>query len=97
MSKNGDLSNFFLLGNIRREKVFYDILEGKTPFEAIKTRSSKSRKIGIFPKGLAHRFGLNIVIFTTSFKGNIGQENFFYDILEQKNAVFIPSKGVFRL
>ena len=31
-------------------------------------------------------FGLKIVIFPTFYKGNIGQENVFYDILEQKNA-----------
>ena len=29
----------------------------KTPFQAIKTRSSKSRKIDIFPKGLTRGFG----------------------------------------
>ena len=29
----------------------------KTPFQAIKTRSSKSRKIPIFPKGLTQCFG----------------------------------------
>ena len=28
-SKNGHFSNFFLLGNIRQENVFYDILEQK--------------------------------------------------------------------
>ena len=31
-SKNGHFSNFFFLGNIGQENVFYDILEGKTPF-----------------------------------------------------------------
>ena len=32
-SKNGPFSHFFLfLGNIGQENVFYDILEGKTPF-----------------------------------------------------------------
>ena len=34
----------------------------KTPFQAIKTISSKSRKIDIFPKGLAHRFGLKFAV-----------------------------------
>ena len=34
----------------------------KTPFKVIKTRSSKSPKIGIFPKGLTHRFWLKIKI-----------------------------------
>ena len=59
----------------------------KTLFEAIKTRSSKSRKIDIFLKGLTHGFCPQIatcaIIF---FLGNIGQENVFYDILEGNNA-----------
>ena len=37
----------------------------KTPFQAIKTRSSKSRKINIFPKGLTHGFGPKMAIFPT--------------------------------
>ena len=44
----------FFLGNIDQENVFYDILEGKTLFQATKTRSSKSQKIDIFPKGLVN-------------------------------------------
>ena len=52
----------------------------------IKTRSLKSRKIDIFPKGLTHGFGPKIAIFPTFFLGNIGQENVFYDILERINA-----------
>ena len=55
-------------------------------FSAIKTRISKSRKIDFFPKGLTHGFGPKMVIFPTFFLRNIGQENVFYDILEQKNA-----------
>ena len=31
-SKNGYFSNFFFLGNIGHENVFYDILERKRPF-----------------------------------------------------------------
>ena len=37
----------------------------KTPFQAIKTRSQKSRKIDIFPEGLAHGFGLKMAISPT--------------------------------
>ena len=40
---------------------------GKTSFQAIKTRSSKSGKIDIFPKGLSHGFGPKMVIFPTFF------------------------------
>ena len=53
---------------------------------AIKTRSSKSRKIDIFPKGLSHDFGPEMPIFKTFFLRFTGQENVFYDILDQKNA-----------
>ena len=51
----------------------------------MKTRSSKSRKIDIFPKGLTHGFGPKKCYFSNFFfLGNIGQENVFYDILERK-------------
>ena len=39
----------------------------KTPFQAIKTRSSKSRKIDIFPKWLTHGFAPKMAIFPTFF------------------------------
>ena len=54
----------------------------------MKTRSLKSPKIDIIPKGLTHGFGPKMAIFPTFFLGNIGQENVFYDILERKNAFF---------
>ena len=57
----------FFLGNIRQENVFYDILERKNAFLAIKTTSSKSRKIDIFPKGLTHGFGPKMAIFPAFF------------------------------
>ena len=73
--------------------MFYDILERKNAFLAIKTRSPKSRKFHIFPKGLTHGFGPKMAIFPTLFFfGNIGRENVFYDILEQKNA-FVAYKN----
>ena len=40
--------------------IFYN---KKTPFQAIKTRISKSRKIDIFPMGLTHGFGPKMAIF----------------------------------
>ena len=39
----------------------------KTSLQAIKIRSSKSRKIDIFPKGLTHGFGPKMAIFQTCF------------------------------
>ena len=70
-----------------RKKSFAIFWNEKTPFQAIKSRSSKSQKIAIFPKELTHGFGSKMVIFPTSFfSGNIGQEKVFCDILERKNA-----------
>ena len=60
----------FFLGNIGQENVFYDILEQKkAPFYPMKTRSSKSRKIDIFPMGLNHGFGPKMTIFPPFFLG----------------------------
>ena len=74
----------FFVGNIGPVNVFYDILERKNVY---KTRISKYRKNVIFRKWLTHGFGLKMAIFSQFFfSGNIGQDNLFYDILEQKNA-----------
>ena len=56
------------------------------PFQAIKTRSLKSRKIDIFPNGLTYGFGPKMAIFLSFLLGKIRQKNVFYDILERKNA-----------
>ena len=56
------------------------------PLRGIKTRSSKSRKIDILPKGLTYGIGPKMAIFTTLFFRQYRPENVFYDILEQKNA-----------
>ena len=55
------------LRNIGQENVFYNILERKNAFLAHKKRSSKSRKIEIFPKGLTHGFGQKMAIFPCLF------------------------------
>ena len=69
-----------------RKKSFKIFQNKKTPFQSIKTRSLKYRKIDIFPKGLTHGFRPKMAIFPTFFfKGIKGQENFFYDIQEGKN------------
>ena len=43
-SKNGHFSNFFCLGNIGQENVFYDILERKTVFLGNKNKKFKKSK-----------------------------------------------------
>ena len=50
------------------EKMSFTIFQKeKTPFQEIKTRSTKSRKNAIFPKGLTHAFGPKMAIFPTSY------------------------------
>ena len=85
-SKNGHFFNFFFQAIQARKMSFTIFQNEKTPFQAIKTRSSKSRKIDIFSKGLTNGFGPKMAIFSTFFLGNIGQKNVFYNILERKNA-----------
>ena len=52
----------------------------------MKTKSSRSRKIEIFPDGLNHGLGQNWPFFYLLFLGNISHKNVFYDILERTNA-----------
>ena len=47
-SKDGHFPNVFFLANIGQENVFYDILEKRTAFQAIKTKRSKTRKSDTF-------------------------------------------------
>ena len=64
-SKTGHFSNFFFK-EIQARKMSFTIFQNEqTPFWAIKTRSSKSPKIGIFPKRLTHGFGPKMAIFPT--------------------------------
>ena len=76
--------------------IFYN---GKTPSMAIKTRTSKSREIEIFPKGLTDGFSPNMAIFSNFFflgNCNISQDNVFYDILDQKNALLAYKNKKFK-
>ena len=77
----------FFFQTIQARKMSFTIFQNeKSPFLAIKTRSSKTRKIDIFPKGLTHGFGQKMAIFRPFFLGSKAQENVFYDILDRKNA-----------
>ena len=77
----------FFFQAIQARKISFMIFQNeKTPFQAIKTRSLKSRKINIFPKGLTDGFAAKMAVFPFFFLGNKGQENVFYDMLERKNA-----------
>ena len=58
---------FFFSAILVRKMIFTIFQNEKMPFQAIKTSSSKSRKIDIFPKGLTHGFGPNLAFFPTFF------------------------------
>ena len=75
---------FFFKGNIGKENVFYDILERKNAFLGYKNKKFKEWKNCHFSKGVTPWFWSKIGHFSIFFGGgNIGQENVFYDILEQ--------------
>ena len=62
-SKNGRFAIVFFKA-IQASKMSFNIFQNeKTRFYAIKTRSSKSRKIDIFPNELTHGFGPKMAIF----------------------------------
>ena len=64
------------------------MLERKNTFLGYKNKKFSRRKIDFFPKGLTLGFGPKKAIFPSLFfLGNIGQENVFDDILEQKYAI----------
>ena len=68
--------------------MFYDILERKNAFLGYKNKKVKISKNGRFSKGVSPWFWSKIDHFSTLyFLGNLGQENMFYDILEQKNRL----------
>ena len=62
-SKNGHFSNLFFYAILARKMTFRIFQREQTPFQAIKTKSLKSRKIDIFPKELNHCVGPKITIF----------------------------------
>ena len=59
---------------------------GKSPFQAIKTRSSKERKIDIFQRGEPMVLVQKWPFFYVFYIGHIGQGKVFYDICGRENA-----------
>ena len=96
-SKNGCFANFFFLGNIAQENVFYYILHRKTALLAYKNKKFKKSKNWHFPKGVNPWFWSENGRFSNFyFLGNIGQENLFYDIVHRKNALVAYKKKKFK-
>ena len=60
----------------------------KTPFQAIKTRSSKSRKIDIFQNWLTHGFGPKMAIFSNFFLQEIQARKMSFMLFQNENTPF---------
>ena len=85
--KNWSFSMCFFKGNISQENVFYDILERKKPFLGYKNKKFEKWKNCHISKEVSPWFWSKIGHFLNFLlKGNIGQENVFYDILQRKNV-----------
>ena len=77
-SKSLHFSNFFFLGSIGQENVFYDILERKNAFLSYKNKKLKKAKNWNFSKGVNRWFlSRNGHFSNCYFLGNTGQENVF--------------------
>ena len=84
----------FFLGNIGHENVFYDVLEQKNASLGHQNKKFKKSKNWHFSNGFPMVFPMVFPWFSSKnslfsnlfFLGTIGQENVFYDILEEKNA-----------
>ena len=77
----------FFKGKIGKKNVFYDNLEEKNAFQGFKNKKFKKTKNWHFSKGVNPWFWSKNGHFSNFFLlGNIGQENVFYDILQQKNS-----------
>ena len=76
----------FFFGKIGQENVFYDILERENFFLGYKKTNFKKPKNCHFSKGVNPWFWSKTGHFSSFFFfGKIGQENVFYDILQQEN------------
>ena len=94
---NGHFPNFFILGNISHQNDFYDILKQKNAFLGYKNKKFKKWKNWHFSKGINPLFWSKNGHFSNFFfLGDIGQENVFYDILEQTSAFLGYKKKKFK-
>ena len=71
--KNGIFFHLSIFGKVGQQNVFHYILERKTPFRTIKTRSSKIRKIGIFSE-VSPWFLSKLAVHFFYFRQNIPQK-----------------------
>ena len=84
------------LSNISQENVSYNILERKITFLGYKNKKFKKSKNWQFSKAVNSWFWSKNGLFFNFFLGNVGKENVFYDILEEKNAFLDYKKKKFK-
>ena len=79
--------SIFIYYLIQAKKMCFMIFQTeKTPCQAIKTKSLKVEKLRFFQRGQSMVFVQKLTIFPCFFLlVNLGKENVFYDILDQKN------------
>ena len=84
----------FFFQAIQARKVSFMIFQNeKTPFQAIKTRSPKSGKINIIPKGLTHGFDPKMAIFPTFlFQAIQGRKMSFMIFWNEKTRLYAIKK-----
>ena len=66
----------------------------KTPVQAIKTRSSNSRKIGSISKGLTHGFGPKMAVFASFFFKAIKARKMSFTIFQNKKQPILGYKDM---
>ena len=86
LAKKLEFFQVFILGKIGQEDVYYDIVERKNASTDFIKKSSRSRKIGIFPKGLVHCFGQKLAIFPRFFFRQNGPRKFVLRYFRKKNG-----------
>ena len=86
--KKSPFLQLFFFRNKNKQNVFYDILERKNAFQAIKTGSLNSRKIDIFLKGFTHAFGKKIAIFPTFFFLAIQARKMLFTLFQNEKTLF---------
>ena len=79
----------FIFKEIQARKMSFTIFQnGKTSFQAIKTRSSKRRKIDIFTNGFTHSSGAKMAIFPTFFYQEIYARKMSFTIFQNEKPPF---------
>ena len=84
--------NFFFQA-IQARKMSFSIFQNeKTPFQSIKRRISKRRKIDIFPKELTHGFDPKMAIFPTFLFSAIQARKMSFSIFKNEKKAFLDYK-----